>query len=164
MLPMNCSIEGFASLKRPANEGETFQQWLERWFLPRPVFDDGLPLEHGDYITKITEHSHDLITANIIAIKLDTCQYAFIDSFGETFAEPIQRPLARPVLIDAKGMPINDSQAALYSDVAELSPDQYVEKYRLNSGDYDNNYFLKIAHLLRRQQHLCGCEVDDGDV
>lgn len=41
-------VEGARRLGKPVEEDERMEEWIRRWYLPRPLFDDGTPVQDYD--------------------------------------------------------------------------------------------------------------------
>lgn len=96
----------------PTEVNEIMSEWLDRFFIPRPRFEDGTPLENGDCIDY--NGRPEKVVSYLVApeIRGDVGYgrrepYATLHlKCGASHNVPLGEPLRRPKVLDADGVPI----------------------------------------------------------
>lgn len=87
---------------KPMLEDETIEDWLGRWYLPRPLFDDGEPAQFGDRF--VNDKGND---STLSSLNYTKGAHDYVSANGgqrHEVTNRFRRP-AQPVL-DADGVPI----------------------------------------------------------
>lgn len=100
----DCSFRTLAKdIGKPAKDGESAEEWLDRWYLPRPQFEDGEPVQFGD---RVVECDHEF-SANEIIYILNGDGYCLVEDSGSAFHHPAIRVNRSIKALDANDEPIN---------------------------------------------------------
>lgn len=76
---------------------------IERWYIPRPLFEDGKPVQFGDPFRRHAKKTNDAVSS--ITYTFGDRLYARINDDGRLAAtDRIRRPM--PKVLDADGVPI----------------------------------------------------------
>lgn len=90
----------------PFEKKQTITEWLDKWFIKRPLFEDGQPVQLGDKFLRFDgKHGNDGENAVKIAAGFDSknpCYWINDDLQGQM---PVKRPA--PKVLDADGVEIN---------------------------------------------------------
>lgn len=91
-----------SSIGKQRREDDDIATWLDRWYLPRPVFEDGEPVQFGD---EFVEPNGSEQTLNVLSYTEDGIDYVSLNGYGRRpIDEPVKRPA--PKVLDADGVPI----------------------------------------------------------
>lgn len=98
----NCAYPLTQEVGKPLKGDEDFESWLDRYYLPRPLFEDGKPAQFGDRFVR--GFGRDA--------KIDSLSYTkgnsnYVNINGRErhdFAHRLKRP--KPQVLDADGVPI----------------------------------------------------------
>ena len=91
-----------SSIGKPMRKDEDVATWFDRWYLPRPVFEDGEPAEIGDWF-EVKDGTSEQIAgfgpqmSSLMRIRCMT---------GELYDVSYSELLKRPKMLDADGVPI----------------------------------------------------------
>lgn len=124
------------------------QKVIDRYYLPKPLFEDGEPVQFGDWFYDESAEEVEGVSPiqQVININLSSSGSFIINESSIYFDdERVKRPEG-------------DSQDMIDNETF-MSPKQYCKKYKLEnycgwSGDEVNDLDKKIMHLLERQQKL----------
>lgn len=108
---------------KPMLEDETIEDWLGRWYLPRPLFDDGEPVEVGDFV-ELNGYTREVTGLSVSCDGKVTMNMK--DGSSLTFDGEIplfKRP--KPQVLDADGVPI------VVGDKVYLVPGKHCETFPL---------------------------------
>lgn len=90
---------------KPFKEGETVPQWFDRWFLPRPLFEDGEPVQFEDEVVGCNGLVDRITICNdgsgSVAGSGDCCVI-----FGAAHEDDRFSNIKRHEILDADGVPI----------------------------------------------------------
>lgn len=87
---------------KPMLEDETIEDWLGRWYLPRPLFDDGEPAQFGDRF--VNDKGNDSTLSSLNYTKGD---HDYVSENGGKRHEVTSRlKCPEPQVLDADGVPI----------------------------------------------------------
>lgn len=114
------------------------QEEIDRYYLPRPLFEDGEPVQFGDMVSNgRSEFSVSAITHyQDGTFDLDSD----LDYLGDYSAGELVKH-------------VGDTQKSIDND-ALMNPDMYCEKYNFQNYEGISEYQM-IMHLLQRQRDLC---------
>lgn len=122
----------------------TLDAYIDKFYLPRPLFEDGKP---ADFRDDFVDCFGDTRKINKI-VYIEEIGYHVFDADGHgvliSYGECLRRPL-KP-----------DTQEKIYADI-ELAPKDYCEKYGLDTT-HGQRIYAKTRHLLARQRELGGVE------
>lgn len=96
-------IKAYAeNIGKPMQRGESITDWLNRYYLPRPLFDDGEPAQFGD--TFVRDFGRDAKIDSLSYTKGNS-DYVNINGYERhDFGHRLKRP--KPQVLDADGVPI----------------------------------------------------------
>lgn len=100
------------------HEEESIKAWLDRCFLPRPLFEDGEPVQIGD---KVLNYDRERTVDNIaVAVYGTECLLlAFVDSPEKRLKRPA------PKVLDADGVPIEVGDTVYIDESHAPKADEY---------------------------------------
>lgn len=133
---------GSANEGKPLREGEGIKEWINRWYLPRPVFEDGTPAQFMDEVV----FNGDKYRTDSILMDLNGAYY-MVTGYIENDIKLMDAALKRPQ---------SDTQEAIDAD-AKLDPATYCRDILDNCSEAlteDLRRALMNHDLLRRQRKL----------
>lgn len=114
---------------KPMLEDETIEDWLGRYYLPRPLFEDGEPVQIGDRYLMMNG-TPDI--ASSFAYTKGDADYVRINGHRMELHERVKRP-KQPVL-DADGVPIEVGDAVWILKDSEHAKWTVIEPYDRYDG------------------------------
>lgn len=114
---------------KPMLEDETIEDWLGRYYLPRPLFEDGEPVQIGDRCLMMNG-TPDI--ASSFAYTKGDADYVRINGHRMELHERVKRP-KQPVL-DADGVPIEVGDAVWILKDSEHAKWTVIEPYDRYDG------------------------------
>lgn len=106
---------------KPMLEDETIEDWLGRWYLPRPLFDDGEPAQFGDRF--VNDKGND---STLSSLNYTKGAHGYVSANGgqrHEVTNRLKRP--KPQVLDADGVPI------VVGDKVWLLPGKHCETFPL---------------------------------
>lgn len=115
---------------KPMMEDETIEGWLGRWYLPRPLFEDGEPVQFGD--TFVTDSGYNATLSSLNYTKGD---HDYVSANGGQRHKVTSRlKCPEPQVLDADGVPIE------IGDKVWLVPGEHCDTYPLNGYEAGVEY------------------------
>lgn len=114
---------------KPLKGDEDFKSWLDRYYLPRPLFEDGEPVQIGDRYLMMNG-TPDI--ASSFAYTKGDADYVRINGHRMELHERVKRP-KQPVL-DADGVPIEVGDAVWILKDSEHAKWTVIEPYDRYDG------------------------------
>lgn len=129
---------GFSENKAQ-NLADEIQAEIDKYYLPRPLFEDGEPVQIGDYV--------DLRREGMRCVQITGIEPWIVYGSSTSYQkEPYKRPLEP------------DTQEKIDADVLNEDPISYCKKYELDYVPGRNAVIVMRKHLLARQRKLDGVE------
>lgn len=98
----NCAYPLTESVGKPLKGDEDFKSWLDRYYLPRPLFEDGEPAQFGD--TFVTDSGYNATLSSLNYTKGDHDYVSANGGKRHKVTDRLKRP--EPQVLDADGVPI----------------------------------------------------------
>lgn len=125
----NCAYPLTQKVGKPLKGDEDFKSWLDRYYLPRPLFEDGEPVQIGDRYLMMNG-TPDI--ASSFAYTKGDADYVRINGHRMELHERVKRP-KQPVL-DADGVPIEVGDAVWILKDSEHAKWTVIEPYDRYDG------------------------------
>ena len=107
----NCAYDLSRLVGKTAENGESFESWLDRYYLPRPLFEDGEPVQLGD--TVVDKLRGEMLVTRMCHVGKGVYFNESHNPWGKKLrktriayapGERVERP--EPKVLDADGVPI----------------------------------------------------------
>lgn len=117
----NCAYPLTESVGKPLKGDEDFKSWLDRYYLPRPLFEDGEPVQFGDRFVNDSGRNDTLSSLNYTKGDHD---YVSVNG-GKRHEVTSRLKCPEPQVLDADGVPI------VVGDKVYLVPGKHCETFPL---------------------------------
>lgn len=115
---------------KPMMEDETIEGWLGRWYLPRPLFEDGEPVQFGD--TFVTDSGYNATLSSLNYTKGDHDYVSANGGQRHKVTDRFKRP--KQQVLDADGVPIEVGDAVWILKDSEHAKWTVIEPYNRYDG------------------------------
>lgn len=98
----NCAYPLTQEVGKPLKGDEDFKSWLDRYYLPRPLFEDGEPVQFGDRF--VNDKGND---STLSSLNYTKGAHGYVSANGgqrHEVTNRLKRP--KPQVLDADGVPI----------------------------------------------------------
>lgn len=126
----NCAYPLTQEVGKPLKGDEDFKSWLDRYYLPRPLFDDGEPVQFGDRFVNDSGRNDTLSSLNYTKGDHD---YVSANG-GQRHKVTSRLKCPEPQVLDTDGVPIE------IGDKVWLVPGEHCDIYPLNGYEAGVEY------------------------